>query len=454
VLWLRRDLRVADHPALARALASSGAVVPLFVWDEELLRPAGAARLSFLAGCLRELNGSLDGRLVVRCGDPAKVVPQVADSVAATAVHVSADHGPYGRARDRRVEEALRRAGVAWRPSASPYAVEPGTLVTGAGSAFQVFTPFSKAWRSATRGPVLGVPPLALLSDGGLASDLWPDIPAGPPGMPAPGESAAHARLELFLSGAVNNYDRHRDRPDLDGCSRLSPYLRFGCLHPRQVLERLDLSRPDHRRFETELCWREFYAHVLADRPDSARRPYRPEWEAFEVDRDPPADEHFRAWCEGRTGYPIVDAGMRQLLHEGWMHNRVRMITASFLVKDLHLDWRLGARWFMRHLADGDLASNQLNWQWVAGSGTDAAPYFRIFNPVTQGKRFDPEGSYIRAWVPELAGVGPDEIHEPWRRAVTLPGMGPDYPLPLVEHPVEREESLARYGRLLARRGR
>jgi deoxyribodipyrimidine photo-lyase len=253
--------------------------------------------------------------------------------------------------------------------------------------------------------------------------------------------------LDAFINGAAVRYKNERDRPDTDSTSRLSPYLRFGSLHPRQILVQLEPARPDHDTYATELCWREFFADVLHHRPDAARRSYRPEWRNFPVDSGPDADERFGAWCQGRTGYPIVDAGMRQLLGEGWMHNRVRMIVASFLVKDLHLDWRRGARWFMEHLVDGDLASNQLNWQWVAGSGTDAAPYFRVFNPVTQGRRFDPEGVYVRRWVPELGRAPIEWIHEPWRtvgRAIDLA----DYPPPIVDHATEREEALARYHRM------
>jgi deoxyribodipyrimidine photo-lyase len=208
------------------------------------------------------------------------------------------------------------------------------------------------------------------------------------------------------------------------------------------VLARLEPGRPGHDTFETELCWREFYADVLHHRPDAARRTYREEFRRFPVDSGDDADARFQAWAEGRTGYPIVDAGMRQLVAEGWMHNRVRMIVASFLVKDLHLDWSRGARFFMEHLVDGDLASNQLNWQWVAGSGTDAAPYFRVFNPVAQGKKFDPKGEYIRRWVPELAGCPADAVHEP-----RLSGGLGGYPTPIVDHAEERAEALARYGR-------
>jgi deoxyribodipyrimidine photo-lyase len=231
------------------------------------------------------------------------------------------------------------------------------------------------------------------------------------------------------------DYEGTRDRPDLDATSRLSVYLKWGCLHPRTVLDALG---PGDETFRRELAWREFYASVLHHWPESARSYFRPELARM---RFAPPGTAFSAWCEGRTGYPIVDAGMRQLLATGWMHNRVRMIVASFLVKDLHVEWMHGARHFMRHLVDADLASNQHGWQWTAGTGTDPAPFFRIFNPVTQGKRFDPEGDYVRRWVPELRGVGGAAAHEPWR----LGAPPAKYPAPIVDHTTERAEALARY---------
>ena len=258
--------------------------------------------------------------------------------------------------------------------------------------------------------------------------------------MMPPGERAAHRRLDGFVEVAVRRYHDERDRPDRTSTSGLSPYLKAGCIHPRQVLSRLDPGDAGSDSFRNELCWREFFADVLFHRPDAARHPYRPGWERFPVDTGPSAKELFEAWAHGRTGYPIVDAGMRQLRTEGWMPNRVRMVAASFLIKDLHLDWRRGARWFMQHLADADLASNQLNWQWVAGSGTDAAPFFRIFNPTTQGRKFDPDGHYIRRWVPELEQLGSTEIHDPWRSGDRSP-----YPHPIVDHDQERRVALARF---------
>ncbi len=454
-MWFRRDLRLSDHPALSAALSRFDRVVPLFIWDPKLTAASGPNRLAFLAGCVEGLGRALGGRLVVRSGDPVRMVPAAATEAGASTVFVSADFGPYGSARDGEVAAALAAAGADLCAVGSPYAVPPGTLLTGGRSPFQVFTPFARAWRAHLaehRERPARRPPLERLDRGGLADGgrapavAW-SVEHALARLPAPGENAAHKRLDSFLVRGASSCREERDRPELDATSRLSPYLRFGCLHPRQILARLEPGRPGHDTFETELCWREFYAHAMFHRPDAARRPYRPEWRDFQVDEGPGAEERFEAWAEGRTGYPIVDAGMRQLLAEGWMHNRVRMVVASFLVKDLHLDWARGARWFMRHLVDGDLASNQLNWQWVAGSGTDAAPYFRVFNPVTQGRRFDPAGEYVRRWVPELREVPVVSVHEPWKAPRTL--FPPDgYPPPVVDHSVERQEALARYGRL------
>jgi deoxyribodipyrimidine photo-lyase len=446
LVWFRRDLRLSDHPALSEAVARFDRVVPLFVWDPVLTRAAGTNRVTFLAGCVEQLDRSLDGQLVVRSGPPERMLVAAAAEAEADEVLVTADYGPYGSRRDESVGRALESRGVPLRAVDSPYAVAPGTVLTGGGTPFQVFTPFSRAWRSQRRDSPRRRPSLSSVTRAGLSSSVPPVPEPGPAALPAPGEDAAHRRLDAFLRSDAGDYRKERDRPDLDTTSRLSPYLRFGCLHPRQVLSRLEPGRPGHDTFETELCWREFYADVLHHRPDAARRSYREEFRRIPVDSGADADDRFQAWTRGRTGYPIVDAGMRQLVAEGWMHNRVRMIVASFLVKDLHLDWSRGARFFMEHLVDGDLASNQLNWQWVAGSGTDAAPYFRVFNPVTQGQKFDPSGAYIRRWVAELAGCPADVVHQPW--ASSSSGAPDGYPPPIVDHAEERAEALARYGRI------
>ena len=444
IAWVRRDLRLADNPVLAAA-AGAGKVVLLFVVDPVLVGPAGAARLGFLSGCLAELRERTGGALVIRGGEPAAVVAGVAAEVGATTVHAAADSGPYGRSRDNDVAVRLAAQGAVLQVTGSPYAVAPGTLRTQAGSSFQVFTPFSRAWLAHGWDPPTGeVPGIRWAT--GVASDRMRRGGARSVAFP-PGETEGWTRLERFLDD-VDRYHDRRDRLDLEGTSRLSPYLRFGCLHPRQVLDRLGTGG-GAAAFRRELCWRDFYADVLHHRPDSARHPLRPRMADLRVDHGRTADERFAAWATGCTGYPLVDAGMRQLRVEGWMPNRVRMLAASFLVKDLHLPWWRGAREFMRWLVDGDLASNSHGWQWTAGTGTDAAPYHRVFNPTVQAARFDPDGTYVRRWVPELRRLDAPAVHQPW----TVPGGPPGgYPAPIVDHAVERAEALARFESLRATR--
>ena len=439
ILWFRRDLRLADHPAL-EAAAGAGPLVGLFVLDPALLGPAGGPRTAFLYRCLRALDDSMGGRLVVRTGDPVDVVAQVARELDDGDVLVSADFGPYGRRRDETVAGALRAEGRRLVGVGSPYAVDPGRVVKQDSTPFQVFSPFYRAWRAHGWTPP-GPAPASLAWVKGLRSQGIPEDPPVTAVLPPAGEAAALARLDAFLAGPVDRYAEERDHPAADATTRLSPYLKYGCIHPRTLLARLGRSK-DHEKFRSELAWREFYADVLWHRPESARQSLQPVMAAMKLDTGKTADQRFRAWAEGRTGYPLVDAGMRHLAAEAWMPNRVRMVVASFLVKDLHIDWTRGARWFMQHLVDGDLASNNLNWQWVAGTGTDPAPYFRVFNPVTQGKTHDPTGGYVRRWVPELASVKGDAVHEPW----LLPGGVPaGYPPRLVDHAAERAEALSRY---------
>jgi len=440
VLWFRRDLRLTDHPALVGAAASGQPVVALFVSDPSLRRPSGGPRLAFMSHCLRALDESTGGNLVIREGDPAAVVADVASDAGAAAVYVSEDFGPYGRRRDEAVEQALAAAGRRLVRVGSPYAADPGTVLKGDGGPFRVFTPFYRAWR-ATGWNRPSPAPHGLRWADGLRSDGLPPAPDVAAALPPAGEAAALTRLDSFLAGPATSYESRRDEPAADATTRLSPYLKWGCIHPRQILDRLDRSKA-HEKLRSELAWREFYADVLWHRPDSARRSLQPAMAAMRLDTGPTADERFEAWTAGRTGFPLVDAGMRQLLGEAWMHNRVRLVAASFLVKDLHIDWTRGARWFLGHLVDGDLASNNHGWQWTAGTGTDASPYFRIFNPTTQAKEHDPDGAYIRRWIPELAGVPAPTVFEPWR----LPGGPPNgYPPPIVDHGEERVEALARY---------
>jgi deoxyribodipyrimidine photo-lyase len=443
VWWMRRDLRLADNPAFLEA-ARAGAVLPLFVVDAELWGSAGDPRKAFLAGALADVDRSSGGHLVVRRGDPATELVSVCDELRASLVIATADYGPYARRRDGAVEAALAAAGVELRFAGSPYAVAPGSVRKGDGSPFRVFTPYSRAWVAHGWGVPLGAPERVEWAERVDGVGI-PPAPALSATIPEPGEAAARARFEDFLHYDLDSYGEVRNDPGADRTSRLSAHLHFGCIHPRTLLAPLDAGRRAHGVWRSELCWREFYADVLWQAPASARNSLQPGMAGIRVDTGELADRRFAAWCEGRTGYPIVDAGMRQLAAEAWMHNRVRMIAASFLVKDLHLDWRRGARWFMQHLVDGDLASNNHGWQWVAGTGTDAAPYYRVFNPVLQGRKFDPTGVYVRRYLPELAGVPGGDVHAPWELR-QLPFEAGGYPDPIVDHHAERQEALARYG--------
>jgi deoxyribodipyrimidine photo-lyase len=478
LMWFRRDLRLHDHPALSAA-ATSGEVVAVFVIDPALWDVAGAPRQARLAASLRALDQSLGGRLVVRTGTPEVVLPQLVRATGAGTVHVTADAGPYGRARDARVARALSEDGARLAATGTPYAVGPGTVLNRAGRPYGVFSAFARAWRehgwpspaSSPRDGRVERISWAALPDG--LGEALPHLPADEPGHPASagaaqrsrperepaaGETAALERWRAFRDGGgLAGYASARDRPDLDGTSSLSAALKFGEIHPRTLLADLfatgsgaPASSPSAdpgaagtargaAAFQSELAWREFYADVLWHRPESAREYLRQEFAGLRYDAP---GERLDAWREGRTGFPFVDAGMRQLLDEGWMHNRLRMVVASFLVKDLHIEWQHGARWFMRRLQDGDLASNSHGWQWTAGCGTDAAPYFRVFNPVTQGLRFDPEGRYVRRYVPELAHLTGAAAHEPWKHPE---GLARGYPERIVDHAAERSEALARY---------
>jgi deoxyribodipyrimidine photo-lyase len=423
IVWFRRDLRLADHPALCTA-AADGEVVPLFVVDPAFAR-AGAPRQAYLHDCLRSLDVALRDRgssLVIRHGDPAAVVPAVAAEVGASRVIVSRDYGPYGRRRDEAVSAALRSSDRALVGVGSPCAVDPGRVRKGDGTPYAVFTPFSRAWRAEGWDAPVDPP-----GDDVRWVSRTPSEDLGPrpdPGcdLPPAGEEAAHAQWAAFLADGLATYPDDRDRPGVAGTSRLSPALRWGTVHPRQLLADLDASGAGpaaHTAFSSELAWREFYADVLFRQPQTAWENLNPTMDRMPVDTDADARRRFDRWAAGTTGFPIVDAGMRQLAATGWMHNRVRMITGSFLVKDLHLPWQWGARWFMQHLVDGDLASNSHGWQWVAGTGTDAAPYFRVFNPWLQQERYDPDGSYVERWVTD-----------------PVP--------PMLDHAAERDEALRR----------
>jgi deoxyribodipyrimidine photo-lyase len=440
VLWFRRDLRTHDHPALVRAVAEAagGTVLPLYVVVPGPWQRLGDPARAHVARSLAALREDL-GCLHVRTGDPAEVLAGLARELGPLTVHVTEAHTPRGRDRDARVADALAPLGSALVATGSNYAVPPGTVSKPDGTAYRVFTPFHRAWLAAGwPAPTPRPTHLPLLDLPGEALPTAPDVPGT--SLPAAGEEAALARWEEFRAGGLADYGALRDRADLPATSRLSIPLRWGEIHPRTLLAGLDPERD--RRFVAELGWREFYADVLFHNPDSLTSNLNPDYDRMVHDSGREAEELFALWTEGRTGYPFVDAGMRQLRAEGWMHNRVRMVTASFLVKDLHLPWWWGEREFMRWLVDGDPASNAHGWQWVAGSGTDAAPYFRVFNPVLQGLKFDPDGAYVRRYVPELAHLEGAAAHQPW---TVLDGHAHGYPEPVVDHAEERDEALRRY---------
>jgi len=436
LLWFRRDLRLHDLPALQDAAADDQEVLACYVLDPRLMATSGPRRLQYLYDALRELRDGLDGRLFVTCGRPDKRIAAVARAIGATSVHVSADYSPFGRRRDDAVRDAL--GDVPLLACGSPYLVSPGRVTKGDGTPYKVFTPFYDAWRRhGWRAP----------AETGPKSARWIDPAELPDGVEIPdagveldipaGESVARREWQKFVESGLGDYSEDRNRPDLDGTSRMSAHLKFGTIHPRTMAA--DLGRgTGAQAYLRELAFRDFYASVLHEWPDSVWWNWNKSFDAIEVDQGRDAKKAFEAWKAGRTGFPIVDAGMRQLAAIGFMHNRVRMIVASFLVKDLHLPWQWGARWFLEQLVDGDMANNQHGWQWAAGCGTDAAPYFRVFNPITQGAKFDPAGDYVRRWVPELADVA--DVHK-------LDGNRPSgYPQPIVDHKRERVEALRRYG--------
>ncbi len=474
VMWFRQDLRLADNPALAAAAQGGRPILPVYILDDEAAgrrRPGGAGRW-WLHHSLQALTAALRRHglpLILRRGRAGTVLAELVRETAAEAVVWNRCYEPFAIERDTAIKRQLKAQGVAADSFNAALWREPWTIATRQGEPFKVFTPF---WRALQEGgppaephplprrlPALdGLPPSDRLEDWRLLPTR-PDWAGGLRDSWIPGEAAAQRRLAQFLDQGLGGYRSHRDRPDLAGTSRLSPHLHWGELGPRQIwhavrvkAESLGGSVADGSpaAFLRQLGWREFIHHLLYHWPRIAEEPWRPAFAAFPWRDDPAA---LAAWQSGRTGSPIVVAGMRELWHTGWMHNRVRMIAASFLVKDLLVPWQQGERWFWDTLVDADLAQNAANWQWVAGCGADAAPVFRIFNPVHQGERFDPSGDYVRRWVPELAGLPGELVHKPWTAPESVLAaagvtLGRNFPRPIVDHAAARARALASFRRV------
>jgi deoxyribodipyrimidine photo-lyase len=457
LVWFTRDLRVRDHPALRAALDRCERVVPVFCFDDRLLRGrhASGPRTQFMLESLADLDERLGGTLVFRHGRPERELPALARDARATELHFSADSGPFARRRIERVTAALRETGV--DPFGHPglHAVDDlDRIRTQQGRPYTVFSPFHRSWLREPRREPIGTPrsfgslPSAVrkgrlpsLPELGLEQEVEDPLPGG--------ETAGRERLSRFLRSGVRDYEDNHDALGADRTSRLSPYLHFGCLSPREVEERLP-SGSGADAFRRQLCWRDFYHHVLLHHPRNARAEFQDRYRgSISWSR---SGRSFDAWCEGRTGYPLVDAGMRQLRREGWMHNRARLVVGSFLTKDLGIDWRWGERWFMRWLIDGDAANNNGNWQWIASVGVDPQPFYRrMYNPTRHQERFDPRGDYVRRYVPELRPVPDDYLAEPWNMPDDVQRecgcvIGTDYPEPIVDRRAARREAYERYG--------
>ena len=452
IVWFRRDLRVHDHPALTAAAGAFDRVVPVFVLDDALLhgRYRSGSRTRFMLGCLEHLDAALRERgsgLVVRHGRPEVELEALAREHDADAVLWTSDVSPYARARDGRVTEALRAAGVDPRPHTGTYVVDVSKPKPQ-----RVFARFFREWTTLERRPVLDAPAKV---PGDAVSTGLPDadalgVDAGvPEPVREPGEPAARAALDAWMDDGIDHYGERQQGMARINTSLMAAYLRWGCVSARECEERaLQRDTGGARSWRRQLGWRDFYGHTLLRHPENVRTEQQERFRALETDDDP---ARLAAWTEGRTGYPLVDAGMRELLHTGFMHNRVRLVAGSFLTKELHLDWKLGEDVFARYLLCGEPAQNNGNWQWIAGTGTDPAPYFRrMYNPALHQERFDPQGEYVRRWVPELAGVPDAKLAEPWTMTAAEQDaagcvIGRDYPGPIVDRKVERERAKERY---------
>lgn len=463
--WFRRDLRITDNTALAAAVAAHDHVVPVYIvseWKGEH-HWCGAPRQAFLCGCLASLAKNLEakgGRLIIRRGRADEVLKELAKQTDAEAIYFNRDPDPFGRAMEQRLEKGAKDLGLRLHAHKDVALHEREEVLTGSGSPFKVFTPYAKAWLKLDKPePTRAISKISTPPH--IASDPLPSLRTwklpGEPGILEPGEAAARKRLGRFLDGPIFHYGQRRDLPAEEGTSRLSQDLRHGLLSIREVYakcaEVAHTGSLAHRRnagtFVNELIWREFYMQVLWHWPEVLdtewQEHYRDlKWRDYWRPEKKEGGREFERWCRGETGFPIVDAGMRQLAGTGFMHNRVRMIVAMFLTKDLHVWWMHGESWFMRHLVDGEIASNNGGWQWSASTGTDAAPYFRIQNPWSQTKRYDPDGTYIKKWVPELKDVAAAKFCAPPEDETPL---AKDYPLPIVDHSAERDVALEMFRR-------
>jgi deoxyribodipyrimidine photo-lyase len=458
IVWFRRDLRVHDLPALEAARSGADRLVPVFCLDDRLLggRHASGARTQFMLECLADLDAALEqrgSRLVIRHGPPERELAALADEVGATEIHFSADVSPYARRRGRLVADAVGDSVGLHAHSGLYVAAQPGEIRTQKGKPQTVFTPYYRAWLADPRRELAPAPRQLPPLPSGVTKGRIPSL--GSLGLEQEverpstgGERPARERMRSFLDGQIRDYADDHDALGRDNTSRLSPYLRFGCISPLE-LERLLPHGKGADAFRRQLCWRDFYAQLLLHHPDNAELEFRERYRGA-IDWED-SGEDFDAWREGRTGYPLVDAGMRQLRAEGWMHNRARLVVGSFLTKHLGIDWRRGERWFMRMLLDGDEANNNGNWQWIGSVGVDPQPvYRRIYNPALQQQRNDPKGSYVRRYVPELASVPDKYLAEPWKMPEDVQleagcAIGTDYPEPIVDHRAAREQALERY---------
>lgn len=461
--WFRRDLRLTDNTALTRAVESGAEVIPVYLlshWKRDH-HWTGPGRQKFLLGCLESLENNIassGGRLIFRCGDAVTELEKLIRETEADAIFLNRDPDPFGRECEKKLLELCRSMGVECHTFKDCVLHEPDEVLTQSGGPYRVYTPYSRSWMSLSKTTPLkrvrhfpesdclaNLPSLALptlehweLDDPGIE-------------MIEPGEKAARARLKQALESTVlTRYADARNIPSIQGTSGLGPDLRYGTLSPREVFAKtqqlFENTRGNQERvsihaFQKQLAWREFFMAILGHYPEVLETDFNPSWRGMDWDEP---NENFERWQEGKTGFPIVDAGMRQLAMTGYMHNRVRMITAMFLTKDLHIHWRHGEAHFLRHLLDGEIANNNGGWQWSSGTGADAAPYFRIQNPWTQTERYDPDGEYIKQWIPELAEVDPKRFRKP---PEPLDPLAPDYPLPCVDHATERDETLERFKR-------